>query len=207
MKANNTPSPAPQALAQAQDIVAFWEAAGPRRWFRKDGAFDEALRERFLAAHEAAARGECEAWAGHATGSLALLILLDQFPRNAFRQTPRMYATDAQARAVADRAIAAGHDRAVPAVLRQFFYLPFMHSEALADQARSLALYAALAAEQAAGQAEKAGEASPRDATRHAREHHDIVTRFGRFPHRNAVLGRSSTAQELAFLNEGGFAG
>lgn len=203
MEANNTPSPAPQALAQAQDIVAFWEAAGPRRWFRKDGAFDETLRAQFLPAHEAAARGECEAWTGHAAGSLALLILLDQFPRNAFRQTPRMYATDTQARAVADRAIAAGHDRAVPAVLRQFFYLPFMHSEALADQARSLALYAALAAEQAKG----VDEASPRDAMRHAREHHDIVARFGRFPHRNAVLGRSSTAQELAFLNEGGFAG
>lgn len=221
MKANNTPSPHPSTCVQPQDIVAFWQAAGPRRWFRKDRAFDEALRERFLAVHEATARGECDAWAAHATGSLALLILLDQFPRNAFRQTPRMFATDAQARAVADAAIRAGHDRAVPPALRQFYYLPFMHSEALADQVRSLALYAALAAETAqdAGQAagSTAGEGAQvapgasrmdaRDATRHAREHHDIVARFGRFPHRNAVLGRTSTAAELAFLDGGGFAG
>lgn len=198
MKVNFHPSP----FGDAQDIVAFWAVAGPKRWFRKDSAFDDALRTRFLSAHEAAARGDCADWARHATGSLALLILLDQFPRNAFRQTPRMYATDAQARAVADAAIAAGHDRAVAPALRQFFYLPFMHSEALADQERSLALYAALAAGQAAG----ANEATARDATRHAREHHAIVARFGRFPHRNAVLGRPSTAQELAFLNEGGFA-
>ncbi len=237
MKANNTLSPAPQAPAQAQDIVAFWQAAGPRRWFRKDSTFDEALRERFLAVHEAAARGECDAWARHASGSLALLILLDQFPRNAFRQTPRMFATDAQARAVADAAITVGHDRAVPPALRQFFYLPFMHSEALADQEKSLTLYAALAADNApdarsakaveeagaggaAREADRAGGSKdtqeargaagaiePLDATRHAREHHDIVARFGRFPHRNAVLGRASTAAELTFLDDGGFAG
>ena len=200
------------SIHQVTEIVSFWEAAGPQRWFRKDSAFDEALHVRFLPAHEDAARGECADWASDATGSLALLILLDQFPRNAFRQTPRMYATDAMARAVADPAIAAGHDRAVPPALRQFFYLPFMHSEALDDQQRSLALYAALAAESAGdvrgtGGTGESDEASHREATRHAREHHEIVVRFGRFPHRNAVLGRSSTAAELAFLEDGGFAG
>src|SRR3954470_558760 len=118
------------ALPTADDVVHFWTEAGRARWFRKDEAFDADFRSRFLAAHEAAARGELMAWVGTSDGALALLVLLDQFPRNAFRGTPRVYATDALARNVADEALRRGHDaRAANDDLRNFFYLPFMHSE------------------------------------------------------------------------------
>src|SRR3954471_22240706 len=123
-----------------QDVVQFWREAGPQRWFRQDPAFDAQFRERFLAAHEAAARGELAQWSGTPDGALALVLLLDQFPRNAFRGTPRMYATDALARAAADAAIARGFDRQVDAELRQFFYLPFMHSERREDLERCVDL-------------------------------------------------------------------
>ncbi|TFZ01320.1 DUF924 family protein [Ramlibacter rhizophilus] len=173
------------------EVLAFWREAGPERWFKKDEQFDAQLRTRFLAAHEAAARGELEGWSGSADGALALLILLDQFPRNAFRGTPRMFATDAQARAIADRAIAAGLDAAVEPALRAFFYLPFEHSESLADQHRAVELTQALDAE----------------THRWAVIHRDIIERFGRFPHRNTLLGRVTTPDEQRFLDEGGFAG
>ena len=172
-------------------VLAFWRDAGPQRWFRRDDAFDAEFRERFLAAHVAAAAGRLQSWLDDAEGALALVLLLDQFPRNAFRGTPRVYATDAQARAIADAALVAGFDRQVDAALRRFFYLPFMHSEELADQERSLALNA------------DAGD----DALRWARHHRDVVARFGRFPHRNAILGRDSTPEEARFLAEGGFTG
>jgi uncharacterized protein (DUF924 family) len=175
----------------AAALVAFWSDAGPSRWFKKDDAFDREFRDRFLPLHEAAARGELAHWAETAQGALALLLLLDQFPRNAFRGTPRMYATDAQARAAADGAIARGLDRLVAEPLQVFFYLPFEHSEDMADQERSVALF------------ERLGE-------RHlqfARQHYDIVRRFGRFPHRNPILGRAMSAEEQRFLDEGGFAG
>jgi uncharacterized protein (DUF924 family) len=122
------------APIEAQEVVKFWEDAGPALWFAKDESFDRRFRERFLRLHEAAARGELEHWSHSAHGALALIILLDQFPRNAFRNTPRMYATDVVARAVADAAIKAGHDRVVPNVLQLFVYLPFGHSENLADK-------------------------------------------------------------------------
>ena len=128
--------PRPQPAA----IVAFWREAGPDRWFRKDPAFDADFRSRFLAAHELAASGALALWADDAEGALALLILLDQFPRNSFRDTPRMYATDDRALTVAARAIARGFDREVDEALRLFFYLPFGHSENLADQDRSVEL-------------------------------------------------------------------
>ena len=172
-------------------LLQFWHEAGPRRWFARDDAFDAEFRDRFLATHEAAADGELGHWAASAGGALGLVLLLDQFPRNAFRGSPRTYATDAQARQVADAAIAAGFDRQVDADLRRFFYLPFMHSEDLADQDRSVALNAPLGGE----------------ALRYAQHHRDIVRRFGRFPHRNAVLGRPSSAEEERFLAEGGFGG
>jgi uncharacterized protein (DUF924 family) len=172
-------------------FLDFWRAAGEKQWFRQDDAFDAALRERFLGLHEAAAAGELDQWSATADGALALVLLLDQFPRNAFRGSPRMYATDAQARSVADAAIRAGHDRAVEAPLRQFFTLPFMHSEQLADLDRCVAL----------------NEAAGGESLRYARHHRDIVQRFGRFPHRNAVLGRTSTPEEERFLAEGGFRG
>jgi uncharacterized protein (DUF924 family) len=174
------------------DVIAFWRDAGPKRWFEKDTAFDEQIRERFLALHEAAAAGVLNAWETSADGALALLLLLDQFPRNMFRGDARAFATDPLARAVAAGALVRGFDAHVAPDMRAFFYLPFEHSEDMTDQERALMLY------KAAGDAEnlKWGEL-----------HADIVRRFGRFPHRNAMLGRVTTPEEQAFLDEGGFAG
>ena len=176
---------------QAEDVLQFWREAGPGKWFRKDAAFDAGFRERFLAAHEAAARGQLDGWAADAPGALALLILLDQFPRNAFRNSPRMFATDRQALEIARRAVDAGFDRQTDESLRNFFYLPFMHSEQLADQDRALALTQPLGA----------------DALKFAHIHRDIIAEFGRFPHRNTLLGRTTTPKEQQFLDKGGFAG
>jgi uncharacterized protein (DUF924 family) len=173
------------------DIVAFWRAAGPKRWFEKDEAFDAEIRRRFLAVHAAAAASKLGAWEQNAEGALALLLLLDQFPRNMFRGNARTFATDPLARAIASRALLNGFDGVFPE-MRQFFYLPFMHSEDLADQERCIALYKAN------------GDA---DGQKWAELHADIIRRFGRFPHRNAVLGRTTTPQEQAFLDSGGFAG
>lgn len=178
-------------LPEAGAVVDFWREAGPALWFAKDAAFDRRFRERFLSWHEAAARGDLEHWLTSATGALAFVLLLDQFPRNAFRGTRRMYATDAMVREAAAAAIDAGHDRAVATELQLFFYLPFAHSEDLADQERSVALVRRL------GQPHLS----------HAEGHRDIVRRFGRFPHRNPILGRVTSAEEQRFLDEGGYAG
>ncbi len=175
----------------AQDVSNFWRVAGPARWFAKDAAFDTEFSQRFMGLHEAAARGELQPWLSQPESALALLILLDQFPRNCFRGTPRMYATDPAARQAANQAIAQGHDLQIEPDLRLFLYLPFSHAEALADQERAVALQTPLGPE----------------ILRHAEGHRAIIRRFGRFPHRNAILGRTSTAEELAFLAEGGFAG
>jgi uncharacterized protein (DUF924 family) len=176
----------------AADIVEFWREAGPDRWFTKDAAFDGTIRERFLERHEAAAAGKLSNWEQSALGALALLILLDQFPRNMFRGDARAFAGDPLARAIAAGAIVRGYDAQVAPELRAFFYLPFEHSENLADQERGIAFYKA------------AGDA---DGLKWAEIHADIIRRFGRFPHRNTVLGRATTAEELAFLDGGGFAG
>lgn len=173
------------------EIVMFWRDAGPERWFEKDDELDDEIRRRFLGAHEAAAAGKLGDWELNAQGALALLILLDQFARNMFRGDARAFATDLLAREVASRAILNGFDVAIPD-MRTFFYLPFMHSEALADQERSLAFYRVH------------GEAK---SLKYAELHADIIRRFGRFPHRNAALGRAATAEEQAFLEGGGFAG
>lgn len=176
----------------AAEVVAFWRRAGEAGlWFRKDASFDGEFAERFREAHMAAARRELDGWADSAEGALALLILLDQYPRNTFRGTGHMYATDPLARSIARAALAAGHVERVEAPLRLFFCLPFAHSEDLADQDLSVALYTRLAPE----------------ALSHAEGHRDVVRRFGRFPHRNAMLGRETTAEEAAFLSSGGFAG
>jgi uncharacterized protein (DUF924 family) len=172
-------------------VIDFWRDAGPRRWFAKNAKFDAEFRSRFLNQHEAAAQGRLVDWADDALGALALVILLDQFPRNAFRGTARMYATDVLARQVAENAIAAGFDLQAPAGLRSFFYLPFEHSEDLADQNRSVEL---------------SGRLGP-DYLKYALDHRAIIQRFGRFPHRNRILGRSTTAEEQSFLDAGGFAG
>ncbi|MFN0193520.1 MAG: DUF924 family protein [Aestuariivirga sp.] len=177
--------------AEAATVVDFWQDAGPDLWFAKNPDFDRRFRERFLSWHEAAARGELAGWLNTSEEALALVLLLDQFPRNAFRGTPRMYRTDALARDMAAAAIAAGHDCGVEEKLRVFFYLPFGHSEDLTDQERSVALNAHL------GQPNLS----------HAERHRDIVRRFGRFPHRNPILGRAMTEEEQRFLDEGGFSG
>ncbi|CAH0124914.1 hypothetical protein PFLL34_03790 [Pseudomonas fluorescens] len=175
----------------AEAVIAFWKQAGPKRWFAKDEGFDRDFRDRFNAAHMQAARRELEGWLTTADGALALLILLDQYPRNAFRGTAHMFATDPLARFYARKMVDAGLDQQVEPQLRAFCYLPFEHSEDPQDQQRSLALNQQLDA-----------------STYHwAKEHADIIERFGRFPHRNGVLGRASTDEELAFLKAGGFAG
>ena len=178
-------------FATASDVVAFWRDAGPDRWFTKDAAFDRDFKSRGLALHEAAARGDLDAWNATPEGALALAILLDQFPRNAFRGTARMFASDEKALERAAAAIEAGHDQAISEDLRGFLYLPFEHSEDLADQERSVALFTPLGGE----------------VLDYAEIHLDIIRRFGRFPHRNAVLGRKTTPEEQRFLDDGGFAG
>jgi uncharacterized protein (DUF924 family) len=178
--------------ASAAEVVSFWRDAGPDRWFTKDAAFDGQIRERFFDTYEAAAAGKLSGWEGDAQGALALLILLDQFPRNMFRGDARAFATDPLARAVAAGAIVRGFDSQVPADLRSFFYLPFEHSEDLADQERGIAFYKA------------SGDA---DGLKWAEIHADIIRRFGRFPHRNAVVGRATTPEEQKFLDDGGFSG
>ena len=182
--------------AHPADITEFWRNAGAKRWFEKDPAFDEAIRLKFEPTHHAAARGEYDAWIETAEGALALLILLDQFPRNLYRGSPHSYATDPLARKVAREAVARGHDKAVEPELRGFMYLPFVHSEDRADQDRSLALHEAMAR-----------DLNDPDLTRWAIVHRDIIVKFGRFPHRNRALGRETTPAEQAFLDEGGFAG
>jgi len=175
------------------DVVAFWKEAGPSKWFARNPAFDAEFRRRFHDAHVAAARRELDDWAGTAEGSLALLILLDQFPRNSFRGTSHAFATDPLARTFADRALEAGHDLQIEGDIRRFFYLPFQHSEDGADQDRQLELFRTRM------------ERKPDD--RWAEHHHGVIARFGRFPHRNLALGRETTPEEQAFLDEDGFRG
>jgi len=174
------------------EVLAFWRAAGPDKWFEKDDAFDGEIRERFLDTYVAAAAERLAAWEEEPESVLALVIVLDQFPRNMFRGNARTYAADALVRMVAERAIARGFDQNYVPPERRFFYLPFTHSENLADQERCVAL------NRAAGDDEGA---------KWAETHADIIRRFGRFPHRNRVLGRGTTAEEQAFLDGGGFAG
>ena len=188
----DSPLAAPGGVnTDAMEVVDFWRAAGATAWFDKAPDFDRSFRERFIALHVAAAGRECDHWAARAEGALALLILLDQFPRNAFRGTARMYATDPLARHFAHAAVEAGMDGQVEPALRLFFYLPFAHSEDLADQHRSVQLN------------RKLGQPELDHATGHLR----VIERFGRFPHRNPIFGRETTAQEQVFLDQGGFAG
>ena len=176
----------------ADAVLAFWRSAGPDKWFKKDITFDDEIRARFLKTYEAAARGELAAWEASREGALALVIVLDQFPRNMFRGSARAFAADPLALAVAVRAIERGFDLQLPVQERAFFYLPFEHSEAMADQERCCELF------RSTGDAEL---------LKWAELHTDIIRRFGRFPHRNAALGRVTTPEEQAFLDSGGFAG
>jgi len=178
--------------AHPNDVIGFWRQAGPAKWFKKAVAFDEAIRLKFEPTHHRAARGEYDAWAETPEGALALLILLDQFPRNLYRNSAHAFATDPKARSIALAAIEKGFDRQVESLMRNFFYLPFEHSEDLADQDYGVVLCA---------------ETGEPDDLKWARLHRDIIARFGRFPHRNAALGRTTTPEEQEFLDEGGFSG
>jgi len=174
------------------DILAFWREAGRDRWYKKDDAFDAEVRRRYLDLWHEAAEGKLAAWVASDDGALALTIVLDQFPRNMFRCDARTYASDPLAREVAGRAIARGADARIDPVLIEFLYMPFMHSEDLPDQLRCVELF------RKTGHAENLG---------YAERHADIVRRFGRFPHRNRLLGRATTPEEQAFLDAGGFSG
>jgi uncharacterized protein (DUF924 family) len=174
------------------DVLAFWRAAGPDRWYARDEAFDAEVRRRYLALWRSAAAGELAAWEQSDDGVLALIIVLDQLPRNIFRDDARAFSSDAMAREVASRAIDRGVDARIAEDQREFLYMPLMHSEQLSDQLRCVELF------RAAGSA---------DNLKYAEDHAAIVRRFGRFPHRNRVLGRAMAADEQAFLDEGGFSG
>ena len=176
----------------ATAILDFWREAGPEKWFAKDDAFDALIRRRFLAEVEAAARGELSDWEATPEGVYALLLLLDQFPRNLYRGSSQAFAADPLALAVAERAIARDFDQAFENPERRFIYMPFMHSEDLADQQRCIALCEA---------------SDDPEGVKFAEIHRDIIRDFGRFPHRNPVLGRQSSAEERRFLDDGGFSG
>ena len=178
------------------DVVGFWRAAGPAKWFTKDRGFDADIRSRFEGLHHGAARGEHDEWTGSTEGALGLILLFDQLPRNLWRGSAHAFATDPLARKRAREAIEAGHDQATAPALRPFFYLPFEHSEDAADQALSVELHDTLAR-----------AVNDRGVAKWARSHRDIIARFGRFPHRNRCLGRETTIEEQAFLDAGGFAG
>ncbi|MCO5099564.1 MAG: DUF924 domain-containing protein [Burkholderiaceae bacterium] len=190
-------------FARAREVLRFWfagddgSAAGCVRpqWFAKDDAFDASIAARFGRLVAEAIAGRCDAWGHDRDCAPALVVVLDQFTRNVYRDTPRMFAGDARALVVARRIVALHWDDDYDALLRWFCYMPFEHSESLDDQDESLRLFAALRDDPLAG-----------GAWRWAVRHHEIIERFGRFPHRNAILGRKSTAQELAFLKEPGSA-
>jgi uncharacterized protein (DUF924 family) len=173
------------------EILDFCFAEGPvKRWFVKDPAFDEAVRARMASLHDAAVAGQFDDWRETPAGCVALCILLDQVPRNVFRGTAAAFASDPQARAVVRHALAQGYDRELPQAQKLFLYLPLEHSEDLADQELSVRLIGAL-------------DEVP-EWLDYAIRHRDIIARFGRFPHRNAALGRVSTPEETVFLTQPG---
>lgn len=176
-------------MIQPEEVVRFWAEAGPERWFNADVSFDALVMRRFFELHHDAARLDLHHWGETPEGALALILLLDQIPRNLFRGSAHAYATDGLARQVAAAAIERGFDQQIALPLRLFMYLPFEHAESPTDQARAVALIEALG--------------NP-DWTRYAKAHQEVIGRFGRFPHRNAALGRRSSASEQAFLAEGG---
>lgn len=173
----------------ATALFDFWINTGEDNWFHGDAAFDQAFRERFIANYDSAMSGELHHWLATPLGAFSLIILLDQFPRNAFRGTPRVFAADAFARDMADESIAAEHDLAFDLSIRGFFYMPFMHSENLADQDKSIELQKDLSW----------------DWRRPAARHREIIRNFDRFPHRNRILGRTTTPEEKNYLETGGY--
>jgi len=172
-----------------EEVIQFWEQAGASKWFASDPAFDSQIVSRFAELHHRAARRELDEWANTPRGSLALVLLLDQFPRNMFRNSAHAYATDGLALMFADKAIAQEHDAAVEPTLRSFFYIPFEHSEDLQNQDRAVSLFKAL---------------EQQDSLDWAFKHREAIARFGRFPGRNKALGRHTTVAEQAWLDAGG---
>ncbi|MBS0226122.1 MAG: DUF924 family protein [Proteobacteria bacterium] len=170
-------------------VLDFWRNAGFGKWFGGGAEFDEACRSALGDAHMAAARHELDGWMRQPDSALALILLLDQIPRNIFRGSGHAFATDGLARLHASAAVDGGFDAQVDPSLRFFFYLPFEHSEAMIDQQRSVELVGAL---------------GNKDLLHYAIAHRDVIARFGRFPHRNAALGRINTPEEQAWLDAGG---
>ncbi|MBW4517744.1 MAG: DUF924 domain-containing protein [Timaviella obliquedivisa GSE-PSE-MK23-08B] len=191
-------------MATLEEVLQFWfsdpqseEAQYSRRrkvWFSKNPEIDQTIHRRFLMTYEQAASGELDGWQATPAGCLALILLLDQFPRNLFRGQPQAFATDPQARILALRAIAQGFDQSLAPIQRIFIYLPLEHGETLSDQHQSVTLFQQLT------------DQNPElaDVLDYAVRHQIVIERFGRFPHRNAILGRTSTAAELEFLNQPG---
>jgi uncharacterized protein (DUF924 family) len=175
-------------LPSSREVLDFWHAAGPAKWFNGGAEFDVEVRRHLEAAHFAAARRELEGWMDDADGALALLILLDQAPRNLFRGSAHSYATDPLALHYAERMLESGLDREVDPALRVFCYMPFEHSEDITDQERAVTLM---------------GDLDPMYVD-YAVRHLEVIERFGRFPHRNRALGRASSADEQAWLDAGG---
>jgi uncharacterized protein (DUF924 family) len=177
-------------IATPKQVLSFWKKAGPKRWFKADPEFDHKILDKFLVTYQAAELGKLAHWEEEAESALALIIVLDQFPRNMFRGTTRAFLTDPLALATAKHAIGRGFDRKFKLPERSFFYLPFEHSENLADQEMALKLYEAT---------------KDKELVHWAKLHYDTIRRFGRFPHRNDILGRVSTPEEITFLDNGGF--
>jgi uncharacterized protein (DUF924 family) len=179
-------------MTTAEDVLSFWTIAGEDRWFTKSAAFDGAISVRFRDALAAARGGSYDHWAETPDGALGLIILLDQFSRNLHRNSPLAFAADARALRFAKSAVGRGWHHVFPAPLAQWFVLPYEHAEDLDMQWRGVALFRAMGL---------------LEMEHWAGVHRDIIARFGRFPHRNPVLGRRSTAEEITFLKAGGFAG
>ncbi len=181
------------SLIRPRDVLDFWFNAGPEKWFTKSDAFDAEIRREFGDAVKAAAEGDYDDWVREPESALALVILLDQFTRNIYRDDHRAWASDAKALGIAREAIARRFDTTLPEVARRWFYMPFMHAEDLAAQEEGLEYFD--------------GRLNDPETMKFAEIHADIIRRFGRFPHRNAVLGRATTPEEQSFLDEGGFSG
>lgn len=174
------------------EIIHFWFVeTEPQLWFQKNDVFDARIRDRFLITYEMARDGLCQSWASDAEGSLALCLVLDQFPRNLFRGSALAYATDESALLVAKKAISKGFDQILSPEKRRFLYMPFMHSEAMSDQRRCVELF-------------KAMQDSEPLSYEYALRHMKVIEDFGRFPHRNAALARDTTPEEQAYLDAGG---
>ncbi len=178
----------------ADEVLAFWfDESGPEQWFEQDDGFDETIRARFGEACHAARDGKLESWVETPRGCLALIILIDQFSRNIHRDSPLAWSADVHALALTKLAIEKGFDRQLDHAQRQFLYMPLMHSEMPDDQALSVELFRRLAEE---------GAENGQVAAEFAERHKEIIDRFGRYPHRNHILGRDSTPEEIAFLEE-----